>query len=109
MRLQWSEIRARSAAFSARYANARRERGETQSFYNDFFDCFGVSRRQVATYEARVRNLPRDRQGFIDLLWPGTLIGSLLLNKLQPELALARDCGAAGTRRSSGCMTGWRR
>lgn len=74
MRLQWSEIRARAAAFSAKYADARRERAETQSFYNDFFDCFGVSRRQVATYEARVRNLPGDRQGFIDLFWPGTLI-----------------------------------
>ena len=74
MRLQWSEIRARAAAFSAKYADATRERAETQSFYNDFFDCFGVSRRQVATYEARVRNLPGDRKGFIDLLWPGTLI-----------------------------------
>lgn len=48
MRLQWSEIRSRAAAFSAKYAHATRERAETQSFYNDFFECFGVSRRQVA-------------------------------------------------------------
>jgi hypothetical protein len=33
-----------------------------------------VSRRQVATYEQRVRNLPGNKQGFIDLFWPGTLI-----------------------------------
>jgi hypothetical protein len=74
MRLQWSEIRARAAAFAERHKNARYEKGETQTFYNEFFDCFGVSRRQVATYEQRVRNLPGDKQGFIDLFWPGTLI-----------------------------------
>jgi hypothetical protein len=74
MRLQWSEIRARAAAFSERHKAAHYEKGETQTFYNEFFDCFGVSRRQVATYEQRVRNLPGDKQGFIDLYWPGTLI-----------------------------------
>jgi hypothetical protein len=74
MRLQWSEIRAKAAAFSQDFKDAKRERGETQTFYNAFFKCFGVNLRQVATYEARVRNLPKDKQGFIDLLWPGTLI-----------------------------------
>lgn len=74
MRLQWPEIRARAAEFAERHKNARYEKGETQTFYNDFFECFGVSRRQVATYEQRVRNLPGDKKGFIDLLWPGTLI-----------------------------------
>lgn len=74
MRLQWSEIRARAAEFAERHKQARYEKGETQTFYNEFFDCFGVSRRQVATYEQRVRNLPGDKQGFIDLFWPGTLI-----------------------------------
>ena len=74
MRLQMSEIRAKAAAFSENFKDAARERGETQTFYNAFFECFGVNLRQVATYEARVRNLPKDKQGFIDLLWPGTLI-----------------------------------
>lgn len=74
MRLQWSEIRARASAFSQTHKNAHYEKGETHTFYNDFFDCFGVSRRQVATYEQRVRNLPGDKQGFIDLFWPGVLI-----------------------------------
>lgn len=74
MRLQWSEIRARAASFAERHKLSTREKGETQTFYNEFFDCFGVSRRQVATYEQRVRNLPGDRRGWIDLFWPGTLI-----------------------------------
>lgn len=74
MRLQWSEIRARAAEFAERHKDAHYEKGESQTFYNDFFDCFGVSRRQVAAYEQRVRNLPDNKQGFIDLFWPGTLI-----------------------------------
>lgn len=74
MRLQWSEIRARAADFAMRHQQARYEKGETQTFYNEFFECFGVNRRQVATYEQRVRNLPGEKQGFIDLFWPGTLI-----------------------------------
>lgn len=74
MRLQWSEIRARAAEFAERHKGDHYEKGETQTFYNEFFDCFGVSRRQVAAYEQRVRNLPGDKQGYIDLFWPGTLI-----------------------------------
>jgi hypothetical protein len=74
MRLQWSEIRARAAEFAERHKQDCYEKGETQTFYNDFFDCFGVKRAQVATYEQRVRNLPGDKRGFIDLFWPGTLI-----------------------------------
>ena len=75
MRLEWSEVRARAAAFSERHAQAKYEKGETQTFYNEFFACFGVDRKQVAVYEQRVKNLPGDRKGFIDLFMPGTLIG----------------------------------
>ena len=48
-------------------------RGETQSFYNDFFEIFGVRRRSVARYEEHVAKLDNSR-GFIDLFWPGVLI-----------------------------------
>ena len=47
--------------------------GETQSFYNAFFDVFGVRRRNVARYEAHVAKLD-NRSGFIDLFWPGVLL-----------------------------------
>lgn len=73
MRLSWNEIRARAAAFAAEWADARYERGETQSFYNEFFDVFGVRRRQVATFEEPVKKLG-ERQGFIDLFWKGVLL-----------------------------------
>ena len=32
----------------------RYEKGETQSFYNEFFEVFGVRRRTVASYKAHV-------------------------------------------------------
>ena len=73
MRLGWDEIARRAKAFSEDWADAHYEKGETQSFYNDFFEVFGIKRRQVADYERRVRLLD-NKQGFIDLFWPRTLL-----------------------------------
>lgn len=73
MRLSWNEIRARAAEFSRKYAVATYEKGETQSFYNDFFEVFGVPRRKVASFEERVKLLGTKR-GFIDLFWKGVLL-----------------------------------
>ncbi|MDE2881022.1 MAG: class I SAM-dependent DNA methyltransferase, partial [Acidobacteriota bacterium] len=73
MRLSWNEIRARAALFAQEWAGAGSEKGETQSFYNDFFHIFGVRRQSVARYEEKVRRLD-DTTGYIDLFWPGVLI-----------------------------------
>ncbi len=73
MRLSWNEIRVRAAEFARKWAGAAYEKGETHSFYNDFFEVFGVQRRSVVRYEAHVRKLD-NRSGFIDLFWPGVLI-----------------------------------
>ena len=73
MRLGWDEIKRRAKAFSEDWADAHYEKGETQSFYNDFFEIFGVKRRQVATYEQRVKLL-NNKHGFMDLFWPKTLL-----------------------------------
>ena len=73
MRLSWNEIRARAAAFAREWAEETYEKGETQSFYNEFFQIFGVRRRTVARYEEHVRRLD-DTSGFIDLFWPGVLL-----------------------------------
>ena len=74
MRLGWDEIRRRAKAFSEDWKDAHYEKGETQSFYNDFFKIFGVNRRAVAVYEKRVQSLDANKRGFIDLFWPGVLI-----------------------------------
>ncbi|MXW21368.1 MAG: class I SAM-dependent DNA methyltransferase [Gammaproteobacteria bacterium] len=73
MRLSWNEVRARAAKFADEWRDAAYEKGETQSFYNDFFEVFGVRRRSVARYEEHVTKL-NDRSGYIDLFWPGVLI-----------------------------------
>ena len=73
MLLSWNEVRARAAGFAEDWRDAAYEKGETQSFYNAFFDIFGVRRRSVARYEEHVRKLD-NRSGFIDLFWPGVLI-----------------------------------
>ena len=73
MHLSWNEIRVRAAVFVQEWWNTVRERSETQSFYNDFFEIFGVKRRTVARYEQHVKKLD-NRSGYIDLFWPGVLL-----------------------------------
>ena len=66
MPLSWNEIKTRTTRFSQEWGGERREDAEAQSFWNDFFDVFGVRRRTVATFEEKVRNI-KGRFGFIDL------------------------------------------
>ncbi|MFB3826416.1 MAG: class I SAM-dependent DNA methyltransferase [Bryobacteraceae bacterium] len=73
MRLSWNEIRARAARFAEEWRHAHYERGESQSFYNEFFDVFGVTRRRVASFEEPVKRLGSGR-GFVDLFWKGVLL-----------------------------------
>ena len=72
-RLSFNQIRANAAHFAEEWKDARYERGETQSFYNDFFEVFGVRRRKVASFEEPVKKLG-GKQGFIDLFWKGVLL-----------------------------------
>ena len=51
----------------------KREGAEAQSFWNEFFNVFGVRRRTVAVFEEKVRNL-KGRFGYIDLFWRGKLL-----------------------------------
>ena len=73
MSLSTNEVRARAAAFADEWRDAHYEKGETQSFYNEFFHVFGVKRRQVASFEEPVKKLG-GKHGFIDLLWKGVLL-----------------------------------
>ena len=73
MRLSWNEIRARAARFAEEWKDAHYERGESQTFYNEFFEVFGVTRRRVASFEEPVKKLG-DERGFIDLFWKGVLL-----------------------------------
>ena len=73
MRLSWNEIRVRAATFAQEWADEGYEKGQTQLFYRDFLDIFGVPVRRVASFEEHVKLLD-DRHGFIDLFWKGVLL-----------------------------------
>lgn len=73
MRLDWNDIKARAAKFAEDWNGAYYERGETHTFYNEFFQLFGVTRRRVATFEHGV-DLPEKKRGYLDLFWKGKLL-----------------------------------
>ena len=73
MALSWNEIKDRALKFSNEWANETKERAEKDSFWNEFFYVFDISRRRVATFEEPVKKRSGN-QGFIDLFWKGTLL-----------------------------------
>jgi len=73
MALSLNEIKSRAIQFTREWEGETRERAEKDSFWNDFFHIFGISRRRVATFEQNIKKL-NNNQGFIDLFWPGHLI-----------------------------------
>lgn len=73
MPLSWNEIRDRALAFSREWADESSEDAEAKSFWDGFFNVFGVTRRRVASFEAPVRK-GDGHGGFIDLLWKGVLL-----------------------------------
>lgn len=97
MPLSWNEIKIRAVAFTNEWKDEVSEDAEAKSFWDDFFNVFGISRRRVATFEQQVNLTPNPspkgegentvkvpspsplqragvRSGFIDLLWKGTIL-----------------------------------
>ena len=71
--LGFSEIRSRAITFAYEWREANYEMGQSQSFWIDFFTCFGISPKRVATFEERVKKLD-GKTGRIDMLWKGVLL-----------------------------------
>ncbi len=71
--LQQESYRRRAEAFVMDYLHVRDEKGEAHSFWDRFFEIFGLQRIRYANHEARVKR-DGNRQGFIDLLWKGKLL-----------------------------------
>jgi len=72
--LQWNEIRSRAMQFQNDWADETSENAESKTFWNEFFEVFGISRRRVATFEERVKLELDGQTKFIDLLWKGKLL-----------------------------------
>lgn len=71
--LSLNEIKSRAFAFAKEHSEDTSERAEAQTFWNEFFNIFGVSRRRVAAFEKPIRRAGHSG-GFADLLWKGTLL-----------------------------------
>ena len=73
MPLSWNEIRDRALKFSREWADETSEDAEAKTFWDSFFDVFGVSRRRLASFEHPIKK-DDGKGGFIDLLWRGILL-----------------------------------
>ncbi len=73
MALSWNEIKNRAINFSKEWESEEREHAESQSFWNEFFNIFGISRKRVASFEEPVKKLG-EKRGRIDLFWKGVLL-----------------------------------
>ena len=91
MPISWNEIRQNAIHFSRDWAGAKSESAEKQTFWNDFFQVFGISRRTVAHFEKPVKNLS-GTYDHIDLFWPGML--------LVEHKSLGKDLGQAESQAS---------
>jgi hypothetical protein len=73
MPLSWNEIKSRASSFSNSWKDTIREEADAKPFLVEFLNIFGISQKRVATFEHRVKKL-NEASGYIDLLWPGTLL-----------------------------------
>jgi hypothetical protein len=73
MPISWNEIRHNAVAFSKDWAGVAREDAEAKSFWDEFFQVFGIKRRTVASFEEPVKNLA-GHWSYIDLFWKGALL-----------------------------------
>src|SRR6185312_5220625 len=101
MPLSWNEIKSRAVAFTKEWKDEVSEDAEAKSFWDEFFLIFDIRRRRIATFEHLVKQL-NNKDGFIDLFWPSTLIvehkskGKSLDKVL--AILLARMSGASTTK-----------
>ena len=71
--LTLNEIRIRAGAFAKDFVDATRENAESQIFWHEFFQVFGLPKRRVISFEYNVQKLG-NKAGRIDAFWPGTLL-----------------------------------
>lgn len=76
LQLSHNEIVTRAHNFVDNWRDAQDEKSETQPFWDAFFEVFGLSRRDVATYEERTKHIAKGKKTtrFIDVFWPGMLL-----------------------------------
>ncbi|MBR4686330.1 MAG: class I SAM-dependent DNA methyltransferase [Candidatus Methanomethylophilaceae archaeon] len=71
--LDWKDIKNSAAKFSIRFKDAKKEESYKQTFWNEFFQMFGIDAIEVGMYEQFVKKFD-NHTGEIDYFWPGKLI-----------------------------------
>ncbi len=69
--LSWNEIRSRAVSFVAEWRDETQENAEAQSFWNDWFNVFGIVRRRFVQFEMRAARQSTGGRGRIDAFWEG--------------------------------------
>ncbi|MEO7904770.1 MAG: DNA methyltransferase, partial [Candidatus Saccharimonadales bacterium] len=72
--LSWNEIQDRATEFASKWAGETYEKGESQSFWSDFLNIYGVDRRRHGAFFEYAIKKGSGAQGFIDMFWPGKLL-----------------------------------
>lgn len=66
-------MRGRARGFVNEWQGETREAAERQTFWNEWFEVFGIRRRRRVVFERNVRKLS-GTLGQIDAFWPGMLL-----------------------------------
>lgn len=69
------------------------EKKYAQSFWADFLDCFGISAARMDLFEQDAKRGSTGNTGYIDLFWPGVVIGEAKKPGVDLQIAVdqARD------------------
>ena len=74
MRLSWNEITARAGKFASDWAGTTYESGESQTFWTEFLEVYGINRKRTGGYFEYAVRLAGKKYGFIDMFLPGKML-----------------------------------
>lgn len=72
--ISWNEIQDRATEFASKWQGETYEKGESQSFWSDFLNIYGIDRRRHGAFFEYAIKKGSGKQGFIDMFWPGNLL-----------------------------------
>ena len=67
-------LEKRAEKFALKFANAKDERAEAQTYWNEFFQIFDIDRFRTMRFEQPTKRSLGHGRGFIDLFWKGKLL-----------------------------------
>jgi hypothetical protein len=84
-----AEIQKRAQSFVSRWKDEKREEAESQTWWNEFLEVFGLDRKDVAVFQMRAKRASTANTGKIDVFMPGVFLAE--------HKSLGKDKGSAIT------------